>query len=81
MYPHMALLTILSILLNPPLVSIHKMSRVIGRVKTKFKRMKGCRGDQLPSYLDEFMWRERHGKSALLALQNIMRDIAAQYSV
>ena len=45
------------------------------RVKTKLKRMKGCLGDQLPSYLDEFMWRERHGTSALLALQNIMRDI------
>ena len=43
--------------------------------------MKGCRGDQLPSYLGEVMWRERHGTSALLALQNIMRDIAAQYSV
>ena len=43
--------------------------------------MKGCLGDQLPSYLDEFMWRERHGTSALLALQNIMRDISAQYSV
>ena len=51
------------------------------RVKTKLKRMKGCCGDQLPSYLDEFMWRERHGTSALLALQNIMRDIAAKYSV
>ena len=51
------------------------------RVKTELKRMKGCRGDQLPSYLDEFMWRERHGTTALLALQNIMRDIAAQYSV
>ena len=51
------------------------------RVKTKLKRMKGCHGDQLPSYLDEFMWKERHGTSALLALQNIMRDIAAQYPV
>ena len=33
------------------------------RVKTKFKRMKGCDGHQLPSYLDEIMWRERHGAS------------------
>ena len=51
------------------------------RVKAKLKRMRGCHGEQLPSYLDEFMWRERHGTSALLALQNIMRDIAVQYPV
>ena len=30
------------------------------RVKIKLKRMKGCHGDQLPSYLNEFMWKERH---------------------
>ena len=29
------------------------------RVKTKLKQMKGCAADQLPSYIDEFMWRER----------------------
>ena len=51
------------------------------RVKTKLKRMKGCHGDQLPSYLDEFMWKKRNGTSTLLTLQNIMRDIAAQYPV
>ena len=51
------------------------------RIKTKLKRMKGCDANQLPSYLDEFMWRERHGKSGNEALQNIMRHITAQYPV
>lgn len=51
------------------------------RVKGKFKRMKGVHLSQLPSYLDEFMWRERHGETARRALRNIMRDIAAQYPV
>ena len=51
------------------------------RVKTKLKRMKGCDGDQLPSYLDKFMWRERHGKTGHEALHDMMRDIADQYPV
>ena len=51
------------------------------RVKTKLKRMKGCRREQIPSYLDEFMWRERHGTSASTAFINILRDIAIQYPV
>ena len=44
------------------------------RIKTKFKRMKGCHANQLPSYLDEFMWRERHGATGRVAFQNIMGD-------
>ena len=37
------------------------------QVKIKFKRMKGCHTHQLPAYLDEFMWRERNGRTRILA--------------
>lgn len=49
------------------------------RVKTKLKRMKGWTRDQLPSYLDEFMWREREAKTHGSALRAIMKTIAEQY--
>ena len=49
------------------------------RVKKKLKRMKGCHADELSGYLDEFMWRERHGTTPRLAFNNIVRDIADQY--
>ena len=51
------------------------------RVKTKLKRMKGCHRSQLPSYLDEFMWFERHGSTVRQAFDNICRDIALKYPV
>jgi hypothetical protein len=43
--------------------------------------MKGCHAHQLPSYLDEFMWREGHGQTYRDALTNVMRDIAQEYPV
>ena len=49
------------------------------RRKMKIKRMMGCHATELPSYLDEFMWRERHGRTQRPAFNNIIRDIAAQY--
>ena len=51
------------------------------RCKTKLKRMKGCIEHQILSYLDEFMWRERHGTSQVMVFNNIISDIAAQYPV
>ena len=37
--------------------------------------MKGYRKWQLPSYLDEFMWREKFGISTGAALNGIIVDI------
>ena len=36
---------------------------------------------EVPSYLDEFMWRERFGKTSREAMDSIIRDIAQQYPV
>ena len=50
------------------------------RSKTKIKRMKGCHEHMIPSYLDQFMWQEHHGRTATQTF-NIIRDISDQYPV
>lgn len=52
-----------------------------GRVKKRFKSMKGVHAEQLPSYLDEFMWRERYGTEPSMAFDSILADIKSQYPV
>ena len=48
-------------------------------MKHKIKTMKGVLGDKIPEYLDEFMWRDRHGRDPKEAFDNICRDIAERY--
>ena len=67
-----------------PVTNVH--TQHVARVllesrKIKFKRMRGVDSNQLPSYLDEFMWFERYGKTRTDRFDNIARDIAIQYQV
>ena len=51
------------------------------RVKRKIKRMKGCHAHEISSYLDEFMWKERFGKTRRACFRNICRNITTFYPV
>ena len=66
-----------------PTTSVHTqhVESYWNRVKTKFKRMKGVQHHQLPSYLDEFMWRGRKGRTHRDAVGGIIDEITAQYPV
>ena len=64
-----------------PVTGVHTQN-IENRAKTKFKRLKGVQNESmLPSYLDEFMWREHIGKSASTAFASLCRDIALRYPV
>ena len=49
------------------------------KVKLKFKAMKGVSSEQLPSYLDERMWRDRFGADITAAFHNICAHISLIY--
>ena len=52
---------------------------ITARVKTKLKNMKGIRREMLPSYLDEFMWREHHGRTGGDAFHNMLIQITNKH--
>ena len=45
-------------------------------MKQELKKMNGVRRDSLPSYLDEFLWRERYGRDAFT---NMIMQIAQKH--
>ena len=51
------------------------------RTKIKLKKMKGVSENQLPSHLDEFMWRERYGQTHAIAFYSIIDEISRQYPI
>ena len=66
-----------------PITGVHTqhVESYWNRVKRKFKQMMGVDRDQMPSYLDEFMWQERYGDTEHNCFNNIIRDINIQYPV
>ena len=51
----------------------------IFRVKLSLKEMRGIRRENLPSYLDEFLWRERYGQTTHEGFNKMLEQIAAKY--
>ena len=45
----------------------------------QLKRMKGCHITQLPSYLDELLWRETYGKTKSETFENIKKHISEKH--
>ena len=71
-----------------PVTGVHtqNIESYWGRVKLKFKKMKGCHESHLPSYLDKYMWQERYANAeschgSIMCMSSIIRDIAQQYPV
>ena len=62
-------------------VHTHNIESYWNRVKIKIKRMRGCHEEQLASYLDEYMYRERYGRTAREVFDSIITDIAHQCPV
>ena len=66
---------------SPSGVHTQNIGSYWNHTKMKLKWMRGCAAKEVPSYLDEFMWRERFVKTPREAKNGIMHDIAQQYPI
>ena len=64
-----------------PLTGVHtqNIEAYWSRAKHKIKAVYGSTLPLIPSYLDEFMWRERYGLNTSEAFDNILAHIAEHY--
>ena len=63
---------------TPSGVHTNNVESYWNRAKMKIKAMRGCTKEQLSSYLDEFMWKERHGRTPF---HNMLQHVAEFYPV
>ena len=66
-------------LVTPTGVHTNAIESYWNRAKMKIKAMRGCTLDQLSSYLDEFMWKERYGQTVGDAFNSMLRHITEYY--
>ena len=66
---------------TPSGVHTNNVESYWNRAKMKIKVMRGCTKEQLSSYLDEFMWKERHGRTPADAFHNMLQHVAEFYPV
>ena len=64
---------------SPSGVHTQNIESYWNHTKMKLKWMRECAAKEVPSYLDEFMWRERFVMTPREAMNGIMCDIAQQY--
>ena len=48
--------------------------------KRRFKAMSGTNQEMLPGHLDEFMWRQKNGKTPQAAFNSIIEHLAHYYT-
>ena len=64
---------------SPTGVHTNNVESYWNRAKMKIKAMRGYTRHKLSPYLDEFMWKERYGKTAADCFNNMLSHVAEFY--